>query len=183
MLKLEKPSPSLQLVAGAQKMEDRDIHSSETGEQLALNFFAAPELLFVKESDILEKGVFANLLESVRPRWLFDIRITPRLDFLAPNRSLAFRHFSDMKLGYIDIFGVLGTRSYRAKEARPESWGQFVAAVLNEAATKYGPYIFIFDNEEIMKLSENSVPCVLQREADLTDLKVSIYSRNTFILC
>lgn len=181
MVKLKALRMPLQLVASTQTMEDRTIQKHEVGEQLALNFFGVPELLFVKESDILATGVFANLLESVRPHWLFDIRITPRLDFLAPNRSLAFKHFIDMKLDYIDIFGVLGTHSYRTEEARPESWGYYVASVLSEATTKNGPYMFIFDNEEIMKLSENTVPSVLKKETDLTNLKVATFSRNVFV--
>ena len=81
-----------------------------------------------------------------------------------------------MKLDYIDIFGALGTHSYRTKESSPESWGHFVATVLRESITKCGPYMFIFDNDEVLKLSTSILPSVLEKETDLTNLKVSIFS-------
>ncbi len=179
MLKLNLTRDHLQLIANTQEVECRGFDKPNLNEQLTLGLFESPELLLVRESDILENGAFSKLIVSVKPRWLFDIRITPRLDFFAPNRSLAFKHFVEMNLGYIDVFGALGADSYCTEESRPESWGHFVAAVLSESTIKCGPYLFIFDNDEVLKRSKNILPSVLQRETYLTDLKVSIF-RNAF---
>jgi hypothetical protein len=180
MLKPTVTRDHLQLVADTQEVAGCN-DKPQTSEQLALNLYETSELLFVRESDILENGAFSNLIDSVKPRWLFDVRITPRLDFLAPNRALAFKHFVAINLGYVDIYGALGAHSYCAEESRPESWGHFVAAVLSEATIKCGPYMFIFDDDEVLKRSRNILPSILQRETYLTDLKVSIFRNASFV--
>ena len=175
MLKRHLTRTHLQLVANKHEVTCCSFDKPQINEQLALNLSEGPELLLIRESDILESSAFSNLIESIKPRWLFDVRITPRLDFLAPNRSLAFKHFFEMNLAYIDIFGALGAQSYRTEESRPESWGHFVAAILSESAIKCGPYMFIFDNDEVLKRSRNILPSVLQRETYLKDLRISIF--------
>lgn len=128
--------------------------SNYTGiEQLSLPFGESTDFMLVKESDILRNGEFSLLLDTIKPRWLFDIRITPRFDFLS-NRATAFRKFSDMNLEYVDIFGSIGVNSYDTKESTPEVWGSLITSTLTIENTSIKPCIFLFDNEMILRRSE-----------------------------
>jgi hypothetical protein len=143
-------------------------------EQLSFPFEELTDVLFVKESDILRNGEFSLLLDTIKPRWLFDIRITPRLDFLA-NRASAFRKFNEMNLEYVDILGSVGVSSYSSNESAPEIWGTIVISALNKPSVPMKPCIFIFDNEMILKRSERVLNSLFKSTSKLSSLRIDMF--------
>lgn len=147
-------------------------------EQLPLPFEESTDFVLVKESDISRNGEFSLLLDTIKPNWLFDIRITPRFDFLV-NRASAFRRFSDMNLEYVDIFGSIGVNSYDTKESTPEIWGDIITSKLAMESVSIKPCIFLFDNEMILKRSERVFPNLLRSNPKLSKFKVQLFDRDS----
>lgn len=147
-------------------------------EQLSLPFEESTDFMLVKESDILRNGEFSLLLDTIKPHWLFDIRITPRFDFLA-NRATAFRRFSDMNLEYVDIFGSIGVNSYDTKESTPEIWGDIITSKLATEKVSIKPCIFLFDNEMILKRSERVFLNLFRSNPKLSKFKIKLFERDS----
>lgn len=146
--------------------------------QLSFPFHEQPTLVFVREADILHKGLFTKILENFQPRWIFDIRMSPRLDFLTPSRAAAFKIFCEMNLYYVDVLGQAGIESYRSIKSYPETWSSIVVSIITEAKTQDGPYIFIFDNDDVLRRSRSVLPKALQSLLMFDDITVCIFKKN-----
>lgn len=136
------------------------------------------DLIFVREADILRNDDFLKLLENFNTRWIFDIRTTPRFDFLAPNRSIAFNIFTSMNINYIDIVGSLGADTHCSRDSKPEEWSKFVISRLNESEVFYGVCLFIFDDEDILRRAERVVPSEIKNSMNILNLKTKIFQRS-----
>ncbi|MFZ6710136.1 hypothetical protein [Undibacterium sp. TC9W] len=144
-------------------------------EQLTFSFSETSEMTFVREIDILRTNEFSFIIENIKPRWLFDVRITPRLDFVASSRAKAFKLFEQCQIDYVDIMGAIGVETYNKEESFPEYWGTLVTSILKEAEIARGPYVFIFDNETILRRSQYVLPPLMMNMANLSELRTSIY--------
>ena len=100
---------------------------------------------------------FARMLGDSTPRWIIDVRAVPRLDILATSRMSAFALFERMKANYVDLFGRLGIRSYRAAESNPAFWSGALVDILRKSEKK-GPYFFLFDDERLIQSADEILP-------------------------
>jgi hypothetical protein len=109
----------------------------------------APLLLFVKEEEILRSDEFLALLEEMVPAWIFDLRISPRLDIVAPNRLLAFNIFSSLEINYADMAGALSRSIYSKQNDCSESWLSFVISKIMTSNDRR-VCIFLVDSEDAL---------------------------------
>jgi len=109
----------------------------------------------------LERDEFAKIIGDYAPRWIIDVRAVPRLDIIAASRRSAFVLFERTKAHYVDLFGRLGIKSYRAAESNPAFWGGAVCDLLEHSSQK-GPYLFLFDNEELMDSADYILPNIIK---------------------
>src|SRR5262249_30087139 len=82
-------------------------------EQLALFPIVSPSLLGILNMERVTGRRFAELLQDIRPRWLFDLRLLPRFDIDQLNRRRAFLLFQQCGVDYRDIAGLLGITSFK----------------------------------------------------------------------
>ena len=128
--------------------------------QLALPYPETTAVFFVYV-DSMGREEFAKIVGDYAPRWIIDVRAVPRLDTIAPSRMLAFRLFERSKAAYVDLFGRLGIKSYRSAESNPAFWSGAVFDLLKNSERK-GPYLFLFDNEQMMNSADHVLPDVMQ---------------------
>jgi hypothetical protein len=140
--------------------------------QLSFAFSEEFRFIFIREADILRDASFMDLLAAVRPCYLFDIRLAPRLDFVASNRSLAFRAFGHYGINYVDIIGTLGVDSHLAGSSMPEFWCGLVGEKLKATCDSIRNSIFIFDNDEVLKRSQYVLPAYVK--SSFSDASVEI---------
>ncbi len=130
------------------------------GLQLAFPYPEASTVVFLYVA-ALGRDEFARIIGDYTPRWIIDVRVVPRLDTLATSRRSAFMLFDRSKAAYIDLFGRLGIKSYRAAESNPAFWGSAVYDLLKQSNRK-GPYLFLFDNEQLMASADHVLPSVIK---------------------
>lgn len=125
--------------------------------------FPYPEVsaVFLVYVDSMGRDEFAKIVGDFTPRWIIDVRAVPRLDTIAASRLSAFHLFEKAKAAYVDLFGRLGIKSYRSAESNPAFWGSAVFELLRDSERK-GPYLFLFDNEQLMKAADDVLPDVIQ---------------------
>jgi hypothetical protein len=124
--------------------------------------FPYPETstVFLVYIDSIGKEEFARILGDYAPRWIIDVRAVPRLDTIAASRLSAFTLFERAKASYVDLFGRLGIKSYRSVESNPAFWGNAVFDLLKDTEKK-GPYLFLFDNEQLLRAADDVLPDVI----------------------
>jgi hypothetical protein len=127
-----------------------------TEKQLA---FPYPETstVFLVYVESMGRDEFARILGDFVPRWVIDVRAVPRLDIIAASRVSAFNLFEKAEATYVDLFGRLGIKSYRSAESNPAFWSSAVFNLLKNSDRK-GPYLFLFDNEQLMKTADDVLP-------------------------
>lgn len=116
--------------------------------------------IYLLNADFVGYSEFLKVLEEYAPKWVIDVRVVPRLDTLAHSRSRAFELFHEQRANYIDLFGRLHVRSYRHADSNPAFWGKEVLTLL-KAAKPAGPYLFLFDNQQLIGTSEQLLPEIL----------------------
>ncbi|WP_119422952.1 hypothetical protein [Desertibaculum subflavum] len=109
--------------------------------------------MFLAYVDSMRKDEFEKIVRELTPRWIIDVRAVPRLDTIASSRSAAFALFERCRAHYVDLFGRLGIKSYRAAESNPAFWGRAVFELLNGSERK-GPYLFLFDNRPLLQIAD-----------------------------
>lgn len=129
-------------------------------QQLALPFVDSFTAVLVNVREI-DREDFIELLEVVRPKWIFDARATPRLDVLGGTRGYVFQLFEKSGIDYVDVFGRMGLANYRSAEANPAIWANLVAGVLKEDRGSPKPFIILFDNEQILDAAKLTLPVAL----------------------
>ena len=133
--------------------------ASPRGTQLAFPYPEGSTVVFVFV-DAIDRDEFTRIVSDYTPRWIFDVRVVPRLDTIAASRRSAFSLFERMKVSYVDLFGRLGIKSYRSAESNPAFWSSAVFELLKDAERK-GPYLFLFDNEKLLRAADEVLPDVI----------------------
>lgn len=138
-------------------------NSSQPAERNRQLAFPYPESGTIFFTDIggMGRQEFAKILTETGVRWIFDVRVVPRLDGIAPSRAAAFHMFQKAKATYVDLFGLLDIKSYRTAMANPALWGVSVGELLRESERK-GPYLFLFDDLPLMQAAEDLLPPIIK---------------------
>lgn len=131
-------------------------------EQLSLFDDYTNSIVFSLEKNILRGQEFIKVVDKYNPKVFFDLRIAPRLDFVASSRVNAFKVFRDLDISYFDIFGSVGVNSYDVIHAAPEFWGGVIVECLLSVRSKNLNCIFLFDNADILNRSQFVVPSILK---------------------
>jgi hypothetical protein len=154
-----RDSPHLRLIADNRRPTEgvTDSISKSSQSQLSFEFSQFFRCAFVREADILKNGAFLLTLEKMRPDFLFDIRLAPRLDFVAANRLLAFQEFRNLNVEYIDVVGACGVNELN-ETPMPECWVSIVDEKLNFSRNATTSIIFVFDNDAVFRRSLNVLP-------------------------
>jgi len=134
--------------------------SGKREKQLAFPYPESSTVYFVYV-DAIGHEEFSRIVGDYIPRWIFDVRTVPRLDTITASRSSAFRLFEKFKTTYVDLFGRLGIKSYRDAESNPVFWATAVFDLLKNSERK-GPYIFLFDNEQMMTSADYVLPDIFE---------------------
>jgi hypothetical protein len=69
--------------------------------------------------------------------------------------------FRKAKAAYVDVFGLLGVKSYQTADSNPTVWGNTVTQLLKESGHK-GPYLFLFDDESLFLAANDLLPDVIK---------------------
>lgn len=75
------------------------------GTQLALPFSTPHSLVLVFADHIYHRRSFEAFAEHTQPQAIIDLRIAPRLDFVANTRALALRKLELEGISYLDVRG------------------------------------------------------------------------------
>lgn len=155
---------------------DIPVYSNETflvPQQLSLPL-PEPDTVLVMYVPEFEFKTFRRALLDIKPRWIFDIRATPRMDRLAGGRLHAFREFEDIGATYIDLFGVLGITNYRNVAVNPAFWTPLVETFLSRRKSVSGPFFALLDDDlminAVSKHFASSISHVTGREVRLSRL-------------
>ncbi|WP_374652216.1 hypothetical protein [Dongia sp.] len=135
-------------------------HSAESKSaqgQLALPYHDAFSVLLL-DVRRLNFGRFVDVLNSTRPNWIIDVRVTPRMDLLAGNRQHALKIFSSHNAEYVDLFGKLGLHSYQSAEANPALWSKTIGEIVLNSRRPSGPFIVLFDDDKQFEFAKKIVP-------------------------
>jgi hypothetical protein len=147
--------------------------------QLTLPLPDASVVLFVHENALSKPNTFHRLLDSVHPHWIFDARVTPRWDILSGTRLQAFKRFSELGAEYVDLFGRIGISSYQSAGANPALWCHSVFDIISEARSPEGPFVFVFDNNDLINVAIGLIPAVVKEAIKAkTEMKISILASN-----
>lgn len=137
--------------------------------------FPEPDTIVVLDVGEFEFGAFRRALSSLRPKWVFDIRASPRMDQLAGGRIHAFREFDRIGTQYIDIFGLVGVSNYRSAASNPYFWTPVVEEFLKNSGMKSGPYMALLDDDTLIntvsKQFASSISHVTGRDVSLSRLR------------
>lgn len=139
-------------------------------QQLSFPYAEARSVLLMDTNGI-NHAEFVRIIESMRPKWIVDVRAVPRLDTLAGSREYAFSIFHRMSIEYVDLLGRLGIISYKTSETNPAFWGPVAVQILKASV---GPYVFLFDYPPLMSVASESLPSLL-RPAIGAEAQVSVY--------
>ena len=154
----ERSSPQhLRLVAAREPSQEKVEKPSQPRERQLSFPYPEASTVFLVYTESVGKKEFARILGDYAPRWIIDVRAVPRLDIIATSRLSAFSLFERAKASYVDLFGRLGIRSYRAVESNPAFWGGALVELLKGVEHK-GPYLFLFDNERLMRAADSVLP-------------------------
>jgi hypothetical protein len=97
---------------------------------------------------------FSAFLEHVQPKWFIDVRVAPRMDFIAPTRALALRDLSSRNIHYVDVMGRIDHAS---------EWLRYVEDLLQRSHDTEGPYVILFDNRRALQDARLNLPSFLHR--------------------
>jgi len=129
-------------------------------------------LWMVSESAVLRNESFLLFLASEKIKYLFDLRIAPRLDFIAPTRVLAFKRLAELNVSYVDVTGALDVGFELQFGLMPEEWAKSVGKRICNMVDSETSCAFIFDNDDVLRRSRNVLPNVIGNMC--RDRKVSI---------
>jgi hypothetical protein len=156
----ERKASHLRLVSTRDAASGPDKASSDArggvrrhAEQLALPYLDPFTIVFANVQSI-DQATFANIMASLRPKWIIDARVTPRMDILAGTRSNAFKIFGSYGVEYVDLFGQLGLGTYRSADVNPNLWIDTVGEMIATSRKPMGPYLALFDNDNLMSASK-----------------------------
>lgn len=153
------------VVGGGLRDVGEDEHSGhEQSVQLCLPFEDEHSVVLLHDSELLGPDAFSTFLEHVQPRWFLDVRVAPRMDFVAPTRALALRNLSARNIQYVDVLGRVNDAS---------EWLTFVEKLLQRAHDTEGPYVILFDDRRTLQDARLHLPSFLHRIDAAEGLNVS----------
>ena len=114
------------------------------------------------DAQATSQHAFHAFLQQVAPELVFDARVVPRLDLLAGSRQQAFQWFSESGSCYVDLFGRLNVASRHSVSVNPAIWTDACIDFLKSKRNRGGPYVFIFDDSEILNAAEEMVTQALR---------------------
>lgn len=129
-------------------------------QQLAFPYPEDSTVVFLHVASV-GRDEFTRIIGDYAPGWIIDVRVVPRLDNVATSRRSAFMLFDRSRASYIDLFGRLGIKSYRAVESNPVFWASSVIELLKHSKRR-GPYLFLFDNEQLIASADQILPGVIK---------------------
>ncbi|WP_431101056.1 hypothetical protein [Roseateles noduli] len=120
-----------------------------TPEQLSLSF-AAPAVLVQVLCQDFEGGVsFVDFLDAIAPRFIADMRVSPRLDFICPSRNQTLEFLAARQISYRDILGRIGAKSYDDATARRNEALTALSAFAE--FSDEGPILSLFDDQTFLQ--------------------------------
>jgi hypothetical protein len=129
-------------------------------------------LYFLREVNILRSYSFSEYMSECDARALFDVRIAPRLDFIAPNRGQAFRRLSDLAIDYVDIVGAIDSGMIGDI---PEDWCGLIGRSIDDLHEKnHNSLFFIFDNEQILRSAKRIIPSSICQRYSNFNFKIQV---------
>lgn len=153
--------PHLRLITSQKQSHDMATKSLHLQDKQLSFPYPETSTVFLVYIESIGKDEFARILGDYAPRWIIDVRAVPRLDTIAASRLSAFTLFKRTKASYIDLFGRLGITSYRVAESNPAFWSSAVFELLKNSDQR-GPYLFLFDNERLLRIADDILPEVIQ---------------------
>ncbi|KVP02348.1 hypothetical protein WJ83_11395 [Burkholderia ubonensis] len=165
----------LRLVAGTSRgiTECKQHTAEQRGEQLRLPFESEDYVVLMHDAEIPSSDAFIMFIEHYQPKWLVDVRIAPRMDFIAPSRALALKSLSTLRVNYVDVLG----RVQNASE-----WLTFVESLLRSANGAEGPYAFIFDDRSALREARVQLPSMLRELDSARNVCVSTFTKDLIAL-
>jgi hypothetical protein len=167
----------LRLVTLENRPDDVSLSSEKSAFQMEtyVGVDQALPIYFVRESDVLHTTDFSEFLFGRNATLLFDVRVAPRLDFIASSRSLAFRKFASIGLEYFDLNGALSEYSDLFIPAMPEAWLDIVCSKLQAVDGPNKSIFFIFDDDRVLRRTQQVLPGVM-RKAGQRDVRIEEFS-------
>lgn len=108
-------------------------------------------LVLMNESDVSKTGEFLRFLDSYRPKLILDLRISPRLDFVAGSRVRTFRAFGEFSVQYIDVLGRLGVYSREDFLSLKNNSSGMLDSLVHSDENDDRPMVCLFDDTEVFK--------------------------------
>lgn len=143
----DKFTPWLRLVYDSSGIPARTLdHVRYDDRQLSLPL-PEPDVVIIMNVHDIRYGSFKNALNTIRPKWIFDIRATPRLDKIGGSRNIALKEFDSIGSHYVDLFGILGINNYKHVASNPFFWTPVVESFLRSSNDKFGPYFALLDDD------------------------------------
>lgn len=139
------------------------------GIQLRLPFEDESAVILVHEMELSSPEAFDIFIERYRPKWLLDIRVAPRMDFVAPTRTLALRTLSALNVNYVDVLGRVHDTS---------KWLQFLEDLLQSQGRVDGLYAIFFDDTCTLRDARLHIPPLLHRLESSENVRISTFHRD-----
>ncbi|WP_175212912.1 hypothetical protein [Achromobacter aegrifaciens] len=171
----ESSRSHLRLVVTNTIQNDRLINHQtiRQGAQLRLPFEGDRSVVLVHETDLGSPEAFEVFIERYQPKWLLDIRVAPRMDFVAPTRTLALRMLSALKVNYVDVLGRVNDTS---------KWLQFIEDLVQNQDRTEGLYAIVFDDQCTLQDARLHLPSLFNRLAKAESISVSTFHRELIAL-
>lgn len=115
-------------------------------------------VIFMKDTDILNKKTFSTFAKKFNPACLFDFRIAPRLDTFANTRLLAFRLFKDLEMEYFDFLGRAGVTALDEFKDMENPLAKSLDELWHSPNADTRPIIFFFDSESLLLECRRTMP-------------------------
>lgn len=120
----------------------------------------APNLLCLFRLAPLGLLRFAKVIDSIRPRYIFDLRVFPLLEGTAPSRHSFFRLMESTGCSYVDTMGRIGGRDQVSTVLQSAAFQDCVQSVCGDDFV--GPMFFLFESGEDLLWSRSTLLEILQ---------------------
>ncbi len=136
----------------------------ETPVQPALFPMTPQSLLGLVNMARISADEFTSVLQTVRPRWVFDLRPLPRFDLESLSRKAVFNLFQRFSISYQDVAGLIGVSSHGDARLNPGIVSNSLLDLASGSSGKVplGPLVILLDSEEYLSASARLLPKLLK---------------------
>ncbi|NVM89663.1 hypothetical protein FHT32_003320 [Variovorax sp. SG517] len=120
------------------------------GTQLALPFLTPHNVVLVFADHFGRRHLFRAFAEQTRPHLIVDVRIAPRLDFIANTRALALRSLELDDIGYLDVRGRFEQNAMKGSSSF-EDLAAELRKLLTSLEISHRPILMFFDDMELLR--------------------------------